>query len=76
MKISTSRLKKLETSVNEHRKQKRLKPAIDFSTFSDEELKTWHDDYLLKNPFESDGKYEGKTDQELSDLYFQSLKNS
>ena len=73
MKFNSSRLSKLETEANEHRRQRKKRPTIDCSTYTDEELKNLFDievDKLMAEP----SPYAGMSDHQLSDLYMESIK--
>lgn len=68
-----SRLAKLEKAVNGSRKRIESKP-IDLSHLSDAELKNLYQDSLDQMDRDYDGRYDGMTDQELSDLYMETIK--
>lgn len=71
--INLNRLKKLEAQVNEHRRQKRERPTVDYSLLSDEELNSLYDrEVKLMNSKPS--KYADMSCQELSDLYMAEIK--
>ena len=75
MKVNLSRLAKLETEVKEHRRQKKKRPTIDFSTFTDQELTDYYDQYLIDHPFPVTNEYDGMTDQQLGELYVQQIRD-
>lgn len=68
-----NRLAKLELATNEHRRQRKQKPLTDYSTYTDEELKNLFDIEVAKMALEP-SPYAGMSDQELSDLYMQSIQ--
>lgn len=70
-----SRLAKLEIACKDHRRQRKKRPAIDFSTFTDQELKDYYDQYLIDHPFPATNEYDGMTDQQLGELYVQQIRD-
>lgn len=73
MKANLSRLAKLEVAANEHRRQRKKRPTIDCSTYTDEELKNLFDIEVGKLMTEPN-PYAGMSDQELSDLYMEQIQ--
>jgi hypothetical protein len=70
-----TRLKRLEKSakvVLEDSTQV-LKSSIDFSTWTDEELQAWVEQYDRDHPY-TGPDLTGMTDQQLSDLYFREIR--
>ena len=74
MKANLSRLAKLEVAANEHRRQRKKRPTIDCSTYTDEELKSLYEGELEKMMAEPN-PWEGWTDQQMSDLYMKSIQD-
>lgn len=75
MKVNLSRLAKLELATNENKRRKKKRPTIDYSTYTDEELKSLYEGELEKMMAEPN-PWEGWTDQQMSDLYMQSIQES
>ena len=70
---STSRLARLETAANENRRKRKQKPLTDYSSLSDEDLKSLYEGELEKMMAEPN-PWEGWTDQQMSDLYMKSIQ--
>ena len=68
-----NRLAKLEIAANFHRRQRKKKPLTDYSHLSDEELNSLYEGELEKMMAEPN-PWEGWTDQQMSDLYMQSIQ--
>ena len=68
-----NRLAKLELAANEHRRQRKQRPMIDYSTYTDEALKSLYEGELEKMMIEPN-PWEGWTDQQMSDLYMKSIQ--
>lgn len=71
---STSRLARLEIAANENRRKRKQKPLTDYSSLSDEELKSLYEGELEKMMAEPN-PWEGWTDQQMSDLYMKSIQD-
>ena len=70
---STSRLARLEIAANENRRKRKQKPLTDYSSLSDEELKSLYEGELEKMMAEPN-PWEGWTDQQMSNLYMKSIQ--
>ena len=64
---------KLELAVNEHRRQRKQQPLIDYSDLSDEDLNSLFKDEIVKIMAEP-SPYAGMTDGQLSDIYMQHIQ--
>ena len=71
---STSRLARLEIAANENRRKRKQKPLTDYSSLSDEELKSLYEGELEKMMAEPN-PWEGWTDQQMSDLYMKAIQD-